>query len=168
MDIFLFLFFFFLVASAAYAAHSGAPWVPSRRGDIERFFKLADPKPGEKMYDLGCGDGRIVIEAAKRFGVRGVGVELSILQAMAAWIRNKIVRTDVRVRWANLFKVDLRDADLVYLFLMPDTYGKIRSKLEAELKPGTRVVSYVWPIPDWTPTVVDKAEGKSGLYLYKR
>ena len=159
---------FLLVLSMAYAAKSGAPWVPTWRRDIERFLALANPQKGELMYELGCGDGRVVVTAAKERGVRGVGVELSILQAVAAKVRAMLSGTGVKIRWRNAFHVNLRDADLVYLFLMPETYEKIRPKLEKELKPGARVVSYVWPIPGWTPAAADRAEGQNALYLYQR
>ena len=167
MQIFLAVVFV-LIFSMAYAAGSGAPWVPTWRRDIERFLALAEPKAGERMVELGCGDARVVVTAAKERGVKGVGVELSILQAVAAKIRALISRTGVRIKWQNAFHTNLKDADLVYLFLMPETYAKIRPKLEAELKPGARVVSYVWPIPGWEPAKSDRLIGANSLYLYQR
>jgi hypothetical protein len=75
---------------------------------------------------------------------------------------------NVRFVLGNAFHYDLRDADAVYLFLMPDTYEKIRPKLETELKPGARVLTYVWPIPGWEPTSIDEHPNAPKLYLYKR
>jgi len=157
-----------LTFSAAYAALSAAPWAPTRRWDIDRLLQLAQPKPGEKLYELGCGDGRVVVAAAKRYGVKGIGVELSLLQAGVAFLRAKLSKTNTQIKLANLFHVHLRDADIVYLFLMPEAYQRIRAKFEAELKPGARVISYVWPIPEWEPTIVDHKEGKCDLFLYRR
>lgn len=159
---------FLLIFSMAYAAASGAPWVPTWRKDIERFLVLAEPKPEERMVELGCGDGRVVITAAKERGVKGTGIELSLIQVLAAKARALISRSGVRIKWQNAFHANLKDADLVYLFLMPETYEKIRPKLEAELKPGSRVVSYVWPIPGWEVTKSDRLAGANSLYLYQR
>jgi len=163
----IFLILFILIASTAYAANSGAPWVPTKKKDIERFLNFVDLKPGEKFYELGCGDARLAIAAAKKFGVKAVGVELSIPQAVVAFIRNRLAKTEVKIKWANLFKVDLSDADFVYMFLMPETYAKIKPKLERELKPGTRVVSYVWPIVGWEAEKVLREEGRLDIFLYR-
>ena len=153
----------------AYAAVSGAPWVPTWKRDIERARKLLDLKAGEKFVELGCGDGRVVIALAGRTRLMGIGVELSAVQYLAALIRRVVTRSwNVRFVFGNAFHYDLRDADAVYLFLMPDTYEKIRQKLETELKPGARVVTYVWPIPGWEPSLVDECAGASKLYLYQK
>jgi hypothetical protein len=171
-----------LLFSLAYASASGAPWVPTFKRDIERIRRLLDLKDGEKFVELGCGDGRVVlamtpsrVPSSGRGGVRGgpriigVGVELSIIQWLAAQIRRIATRSwNTRFVLGNAFVYDLRDADAVYLFLLPETYEKIRPKLEAELKPGARLVSFVWPIPGWEPTVVDEMEGAAKLYLYVR
>ena len=156
----------------AYAALSGAPWVPTWKRDIARAKKLLDLQPGETFVELGCGDGRVTIGLTgqtSQTGLTGIGVELSIVQYAAAQVRRIFTRSwNVRFKLANAFNYDLRDADVVYLFLMPDTYQKIRPKLEAELKPGARVITYVWPIPGWEPTRVDEHPGAPKLYLYGR
>lgn len=182
---------FILLLSLAYASASGAPWVPTFKRDIDRLRKLLDLKDGEKFVELGCGDGRVVIavaggtKAGRHEGRRDenalsafapaafrplcIGVELSILQWLAAHIRRIVTRSwNTRFVLGNAFAYDLRDADAVYLFLLPETYEKIRPKLEAELKPGARLVSFVWPIPGWVPATVDEAEGAAKLYLYVR
>ncbi len=152
----------------AYAAISAAPWVPTKKGDIERLVELADLKPGEVVYELGCGDARVLVQLAKKTRIRGVGIELSILQMLVAKLRAALSRTDVQIKWRNLFHTNLSQADLVYLFLMPDAYAALRPKFERELKPGACVVTYVWPIPGWQPVSVSKAAGRCDLYLYKR
>lgn len=155
---------FLLLFSMAYAALSGAPWVPTWKRDIERARKLLDLKPGENFVELGCGDGRVTCAIGQ-----GTGVELSVVQYVAAQIRRVLTRSwNVRFALANAFHYDLRGSDAVYLFLMPETYQKIRPKLETELKPGARVVTYVWPIPDWEPERVDEHPGAPKLYLYRR
>ncbi len=154
--------------SAAYAGLSAAPWVPTKKGDIERLVTLAKVKPGDVVYELGCGDGRVLVKLVQTLGARGIGIEISILQMLVAKIRAAMSHADVTIKWASLFKTSLRNADFVYLFLMPAAYAKIRPKLEAELKPGARVVSYVWPIPGWEAKEVSKEAGKLDLYLYER
>lgn len=158
-----------LLASAAYAGWRGAPWVPMRRGDAARLAALLALKPGERFLELGCGDGRVTVAVAKQSGAQATGVELSLLQFFAAWVRGKLSRVPgVSFRFGDAFSADLSQADGVYLFLMPDTYEKIRPKLEAELKPGTRVVTYVWPMPEWTAQKEDQQEGRPSLFLYVR
>jgi SAM-dependent methyltransferase len=164
---FLLLLLTLLIGSAAYAANSGAPWVPTKKKDIQRFLDFVEMKPGENFYELGCGDARLSLAAVKKYGVKAVGVELSIIQAIAAYLRARLSKTKLKIKWANLFKIDLSDADLVYLFLMPETYAKIKPKLEKELKPGARVVTYVWPIVGWKPIKVDEVEKGLKLYLYR-
>ena len=165
---------FILLLSLAYASASGAPWVPTFKRDIERIRRLLNLKDGEKFVELGCGDGRVVIALAGGLRLKGgrlkaVGVELSILQWLAAQIRRIVTRSwNVRFVLGNAFAYDLRDADAVYLFLLPDAYEKIRSKLETELRPGARLVSFVWPIPGWVPTSVDEMDGAAKVYLYVR
>lgn len=165
----VFLLTLTLIASAAYAAMRGAPWVPTWKQDIERARTLLDLKLGETVYELGCGDGRVTIALTKGTGAHGVGIELSLGHWISCNVR-KILSgaTHVRFIWGDVFHQDLSGADAVYLFLMPETYEKIRPKLEQDLKPGTRVVSYVWPIPGWEPETIDVAEGRSNVYLYVR
>lgn len=159
-----------LIFSMAYAAVSGAPWVPTWKRDIDRARKLLGLKAGERFVELGCGDGRVTLAMAKDVpGLRATGVELSIIQWAAANARRAASRAwNTRFVLRNAFAHDLRDADAVYLFLMPETYEKIRPKMEAELKPGARVITYVWPIQGWTPERVDEHPDAPKLYLYRR
>lgn len=153
-----------LLASAAYASLSGAPWVPTWRKDIVRAKRLLALRPGETFVELGCGDGRVTCAVGQ-----GTGVELSVAQWLAAQVRRLLTRSwNTRFVLGNAFAYDLRSADAVYAFLMPETYETLRPKLEAELKPGARVLTYVWPIQGWTPAEVDVREGGPKLYLYRR
>src|SRR3989338_5900462 len=99
--------------------------------------------------------------------VHVIGVELSIAQVAIAWLQSRISGlSNIQIKLGNAFHTDLSSVDVVYMFLMPETYEKIRPKLEKELKPGARVITYVWPIPGWTPDVVDEAEGSQKIYLF--
>ncbi len=194
MWIFTLILFIFL-ASLAYASASGAPWVPTWKKDLERICKLADLRDGETFVELGCGNGRVCRYIAQHSKTpssfeegagggrvelpRVIGVELSLLQFCVAWIQAKMSRLSARggsasggknieMKFGNAFHQDLSRVDVVYMFLMPETYQKIRPKLESELKSGSRVVTYVWPIPGWEPSIVDEVEGSQKIYLYRR
>ncbi len=161
---------FLLLASFAYAAHSGAPWVPTWKKDFERIAELADLKPGETFVELGCGNGRVCRAVAERFPhAKVVGVELSVAQFVIAYMHTRLSGLkNAHIQFGNAFHADLSNTDVVYMFLMPETYEKIRPKLEKELKPGGRVITYVWPIPGWTPDVVNEMEGSQKIYLFQR
>lgn len=151
-----------------YASMRAAPWVPMHGKDIERFLKLADFKPGARMYDLGCGDGRVV-GAAAQAGAHTTGFEVSLLPYLIARGRCALSKNkNAYVRYKDFWRANLRDADIVYFFLMPKIYPKLKEKLERELKPGAKVIAYVWPIPGWTPVACDRAPGQPTLYLYTR
>ncbi len=157
-----------LLLSLAYAAASGAPWVPTKKADLERIHNLLKLKNGEKFVELGCGNGRVCRHVAtKNPGVDVKGVELSLLQYLVAVGQAVATRSRARYRFGNVFSHKLGEYDAIYMFLMPETYEKIEPKLKAELRPGTRVLSYVWPIPGWEPETVSKKEGQLDLYLYK-
>ncbi|HAU66140.1 MAG: Methyltransferase type 12 [Candidatus Uhrbacteria bacterium GW2011_GWF2_39_13] len=168
LNLFLLILVFFL-GSAAYAASKGAPWVPTWKRDLKRLVDLLDLKPGENAVELGCGNARVcraLIKAQPQAQV--TGVELSFLQYGIGWLQNKLSGNPVKMIFQNVFKHDLSGYDAVYVFLMPDTYEKLHPKFEKELKPGSRVVSYVWPIPGWEPTKVNELKEAPALYLYQR
>ncbi len=134
-----------------------APFVASPLPVVKQMLTLADLKPGEILYDLGCGDGRIVIMAAQEFGARGVGVEMREDLAKQATQKVSELGLDGRVKIVNgdIFKVDLSQANVVSLYLTTSANDKVKPKLEAELKTGTRVVSHDYEIIGWKPLKVD-------------
>ena len=143
----------------------GVPFVPTPREKVSMMLSLAEVKPGEVVYDLGSGDGRVVKIASGDFGARAIGIELSPL--LVLWSRLSIMtsglRSQARVIQGNLFKQDLSQSDLVTMFLMPKVIEGLKDKLEGELKPGARVVSYAFPVEGWEP---HKADEEAGIYLY--
>lgn len=151
-----------VVFTFAYAGLRAAPWVPTFARDVARFLRVASLAPGERFYDLGCGDGRLVAAAADA-GADAVGYECSLLPYALSWLRPS---ARGRVRYRDFWRRDLRDADVVYCFLMPAVLPKLREKLARECAPGTRVISYVWPLEGWEPTHIDVADGQSTLYMY--
>ena len=128
-------------------------FVPTPQDVVDEMLRIADVKKGDVLYDLGSGDGRIPVTAAKKFGVRAVGIDIDpqrIAEANENARRNGV--TDlVKFRNENLFKSDFREATVVTLYLLPDLNEKLRPKLWAELKPGTRIVSHAFDMGDWQP-----------------
>ncbi len=167
----VFAVLFLLLASAAYASWRGAPWVPTWKRDLERIKKLAQLQQSDRFVELGCGTGRVCRYLAKNSKAQTSGIELSVLQWMYArfFARLRLAQDDrkrLRFFLSDAFHHDLSSYSVVYMFLMPETYKKIRDKLTAELQSGARVITYVWPIPDWTPSYVDRVEGSPDLYVY--
>lgn len=160
-----------LLGSFVYAGWSLAPWLPSKRKDFDRMFRLVDLKPGERFYDLGCGDGRVVMEAGTVYKANAIGIELTPVMYTVCRLRQLFSGArGVTFKWKSLYHEDLRQADVIYLFGLPGTLQeKMTEKLNRELKPGARVVSYVFTIAGWTPTVVDRPTKKDvPIYLYTR
>ncbi len=129
------------------------PFVPTTEPAVQEMLKLADVKKTDVVYDLGCGDGRIVITAAKTFGARGVGIDINPVRINEAKenARKAGVENLVRFEENDLFKADIHEATVVTLFLLPNINLKLRPKLLADLKPGTRVVSNTFDMGDWKP-----------------
>ena len=126
---------------------------------------LAQVSEDDVVYDLGSGDGRIVIEAAQQYHAQGVGVEADPLRVIWSWIRISLLglRPQVKIIWGKLFHQDISRATVVALFLWGRTNDKLKYTLQKELKPGTRVVSYVWKFKGWDPVKIDR---KDRIYLY--
>lgn len=148
------------------------PFVPSPKPVVRRMLELADIKPGDLVYDLGAGDGRIVIEAVKKYNAKGVAVEIrpDLIERINENVRKENVRDSVYVVRGDLYKVKLSKADIVTLYLTSDINAKLRFKLEKELKPGARVVAHDFPIPGWKPKEVLKVKYEGDvhkIFLYK-
>jgi ribosomal protein L11 methylase PrmA len=122
---------------------SGAPWVPARKFDLEPLLKDAGLKKGDLYIELGCGDGRLLAAAADH-GATAVGYELNPILWLVAYLRN-IRRHQVSVRFGDLWKADLSNADVVMAFLMARTLPRLEKKA-MELKSGARLVSYIFPL----------------------
>lgn len=123
---------------------------------VHALLELADVGPQDVVYDLGSGDGRIPIAAATAFGARGVGIEIdpALVTRAQANAREAGVEDRVEFRLGNMYVADVRGATVVTLFLHPGPNLKLREKLRSDLRPGSRVVSYVWDMGGWTPAEV--------------
>lgn len=161
LAVFLVLFFFWLFP----LFFRGIPWQPTDMRRVRKMLVMSGLRPGETVYDLGCGDGRILICAAREFGAKAVGIELNPWLFAIAWLRVLFLglRPKVRVIFGNIFKVNLSQADVVTLFLFEHVNEALKEKLLRELRKGTRIVSYVWTFQGWTPKEVDR---ELRLFLY--
>jgi SAM-dependent methyltransferase len=129
------------------------PYVPTTEEAVQAMLKLADVKKADIVYDLGCGDGRIVIAAAKNFGARGVGIDINPVRIAEAKENAKKAGVENLVRFEekDLFQADIHEATVVTLFLLSAVNLRLRPKLLDELKPGTRIVSNTFDMGDWKP-----------------
>ncbi len=157
-------------ASMIFANFSLAPWVPTRGRDLQRVFSLIKTSPQDVFYDLGCGNGATVFYANKNFNMRAVGVELSLPLYLFCVLKKIILGAkNVKIIWGNLFKLDLSGATIVYLFGTKNTTNqKLTNKLLKELSPGSRVISYAFPLSGLKPARIDKPTPKDlSIYIYK-
>jgi ubiquinone/menaquinone biosynthesis C-methylase UbiE len=150
-----------------------APYIPSPQVVVEGMLEAAHVKPGEMVYDLGSGDGRIIITAAQKFQARAVGVELrgDLYRATLARIRRLGLEDRVKLIHGNLLNVDLSPADVVTLYLLTSSNERLRPNLEKYLKPGARVVSNDFEIHGWKPTQIVHVNAGGlihNIYVYER
>ena len=142
-----------ILAQSTPAKPLDVPYVPTTDQAVNAMLKLADVKPGDTVYDLGCGDGRIVIAAARDFKAHAVGFDIDPTRIKEARENAKKAGVESRVRFEekDLFDADIHPATVVTLFLLPNINLKLRPKLLRDLKPGTRIVSNTFDMGDWKP-----------------
>lgn len=156
--------FLLLLISVTIAGHFyGAPFVPSKRRKIGVMLDLASIVPGEKVVDLGSGDGSVILGAARR-GAAAVGVEINPFLVWFSRTRAKFQHLDdaAKVVRGNLKDYDLKGTNVVFIYLWPSTIESLKEKLQHELAPGARIVSNDFPINGW-PAILEK----ENVYLYK-
>lgn len=150
-----------------------APYVTSPEHAVDKMLQMANLKSGETLYDLGCGDGRILIAAAERYKVKAVGIEISdrLARKTAETVKKAGLEAQVKVVHGNFMHMDLSGADVVTLYLATAANESLRPNLERYLRPNARVVSYDYPIPGWKPVDTSDSEGRHGanhtIYLYQ-
>ncbi len=145
-----------------------APYVGTPARVMDRMLELANIKPGDTVYDLGCGDGRIVIAAALRYKAKAVGVEIS--PKLAAEANSAIAKAGLNGRahviQGDLLATDLSGADVVTIYLATTLNAQLRPRLEKYLHAGARVVSHDYAVPGWKPTRIERTDGKQGHMIY--
>jgi ribosomal protein L11 methylase PrmA len=143
-------------------------YLPTSQLVVDEILRLVPIKAGDVVYDLGCGDGRFVITAAKNYGARGVGIDLDPERIRESKANAETAGVPARVtfRQGDLFEADIREATVVILYLLPDLNQKLRPKLLAELRPGTRVVSHYFDMgSEWPAEKVLEIQGRK-VYLW--
>lgn len=142
------------------------PYVPTPQNVVEAMLKLGGVRSGDVLYDLGCGDGRIPITAAKLYGVRGTGIDINPerISEATANARSQGVADKVRFVNEDLFEANFSDATVVTLYLLPSINLKLRPKLWRDLRPGTRIVSHSFNMDDWKPEKTAEVDGRVLYY----
>ncbi len=156
-----------MIARSAHAQDDSAvPYVPTPAEVVEGMLDMAKLQPGERLVDLGSGDGRIAIAAARR-GARAMGVEINQRLVSRARLNAQMAGQQDNARFVrdDLFAVSLRDADVVTLYLLPQINEQLRPKLLTEMRPGTRVVSHAFDMGDWPPDAHERIAEKN-VYLW--
>jgi SAM-dependent methyltransferase len=148
------------------ALASDVPFVPTPDEVVKRMLEIARVGPKDVVYDLGSGDGRIVIAAARQHGARGVGIDINPERVKEARLNAQKagVADRVEFREDDLFKADIREATVVTLYLLPRVNLQLRPKLLSDLKPGTRIVSHGFDMGDWKPAATARADGNIVYY----
>jgi SAM-dependent methyltransferase len=143
-------------------------FVPTRQAIVDAMLRLAQVGPDDVVYDLGSGDGRIVIIAAEKYGARGVGIELvpRLVEMSRALAREGAVADRVTFIEGDLFTADISDATVVTLYLSPSINRQLLPKLKRELRPGTRIVSRQFRFGSWVPEVTVRADDGTDLFLW--
>lgn len=153
-------------AAAAAALDVPTPYIPSTRLNVDEMLRLAAVQPGDVVYDLGSGDGRVVIAAARDWGARGVGIEIDgeLVAQSREHARREGVAERTVFREGDVLKADIRDATVVTLYLLASLVNRLQPKLLAQLKPGTRIVAHDYPFTDWKPD--RHVQVSKNFYLY--
>jgi len=144
--------------------------IPAHKKGIAKALELAEIKPGEKFYDLGCGDGRVLVEAVKKYNCRGVGYELMLPYLLLAKARAKLSgkgeKIDLRLK--NIFQSDIENADVIFCFLSPSLMQKMSEYLKTKkLKKGARMISYAFRVNDMEPAQkINQSKENWNIYLY--
>ncbi len=146
-------------------------YIPTPADVVDALLDLAQVGPQDVLYDLGCGDGRLLIRAAQRWGTRSVGIDIDpdrIAQTQAIVTQQGLDRL-IQLRQENLYDTDIREASVLMIYLLPHLNLRLRSRLWEQLKPGSRIISHQFDMDDWEPQQVihlPDSEEESTLYLW--
>ncbi len=159
--------------ASSFLALASSPWVPSRKKDLRRIYKAIDPKPNEKIYDLGSGDGRLLLYLAKKSQARIIGIELSFFYLIISKIKVYLngLKERVLVRWGDFYREKMHDADKIFFYLTKRASQEIAQKLSQELKEGTKIITYHYPIEGWEHVRViqnKKTDLPIFIYLFRK
>jgi SAM-dependent methyltransferase len=146
------------------------PFVPSKNIVAKKLIEEADIKDGQKIYDLGCGDGRLLIEASKNKKVKAIGYEISPMAYILGKINTWFKRSKAEVKFKNFFHQNLKDANVIFLYLLPEILPAVGDKIKEECAKGTRIISNTFKLPNLEPIKVIAKNPQAGLptiYVYE-
>ncbi|MBA4336237.1 hypothetical protein C0416_00500 [bacterium] len=162
--------FILLIIPTIIALVSGAPFVPTPMHIGRKMLEIGKIKQGEKVVDIGCGDGRLVYMAANEFGAKAIGYELSPVVYAIAKVRQLLWRSKAKIKFGDFRMHNLSDVDCIVTYMLPDTLKKFIPKFERELKSGSKIISYAFKIGDWQPIHVEPSsaeENRSKIFVYE-
>lgn len=162
----LFLILLFLIL-LFFGTLWGVGWVPTKKEDYNRIAKLASFKPEMLFYDLGSGTSDMLFFLSKKYNINCVGIEISPLLYLYSKIRSLFYKK-VEIHYGNFFRHDLSRADVVYAFLYPKLYDKLKEKINIELKNNSKIILACWPLKKSNPILIDKKRHRVTYFLYKK
>lgn len=167
----LLLLIILIFGTAAIAGLSAAPWVPTKPKQKKQLIEVVNLPRNAVCYDLGCGDGTVLFALARKHpDAKAIGYDISILPLLIGWTRKLLggkKYKNVSIRFGNLFKKDVSDADLVFVFLLDKSYARLKEKFRRELKDDANIVVEAWPIKNIQPIREIRQEGLLPIYIYE-
>ena len=154
-----------ILISFATGALLGAIWVPTKKKDYERIAKLINIKSGTTLYDLGSGTGELLFYLAKKYNIECVGIEISPLLFLYSKVKS-IFYKNVEIKYGNLFRSNLSEADVIYAFLLPKTYDKLKERIRKSSKKNALIILAAWPFERIEPDRISNEANKTSYYLY--
>lgn len=167
--IFAFIFSIGLLATALVSIFLRVPYVPTRRKFVEKLLHAAHLQKGQKVYDLGCGDGRILFAAEKITKCAGEGYEMAPMVYFLAMIKKMLGRKKSNIHCRNFFHADISDANVIFCYLTPEILEKTATKLAQECKKDTKIITHTFEIKSWKPktTIKDANDRLPTIYVYE-
>ncbi|MBN1494151.1 class I SAM-dependent methyltransferase [Candidatus Peregrinibacteria bacterium] len=169
-DLFMIIAFLFLIIPTVVALIQGAPFVPTPMKAAKKLINISGIKKGDKVIDIGCGDGRLVYLAAKEKEADSTGFELSPLVYALAKIRQLLWKSKAKIKFGDFRMFDLSTCDFIVCYMLPETLNNFVPKFEKDMKKGAKIVSYAFQISRWKPVSIiasDPGEAISRIYIYE-
>ena len=161
------ILFFILICIIFTGLFYDALWTPTRKEDYNRIAQLANLQPKTTFYDLGSGSANILFYLSKKYDIDCVGIEISPFWYFYSKIKSLFYKK-VKIKYGNFHKHSISKADVVYVFLLPKTYPKLKNKIDKELNRGAKLILSYWPFEDSKPKNTSKKEDSAPYYLYQK
>ncbi len=164
MNIAIFILFFIFV-SLFFGALFEAPWLPTRKKDYHRIAELTELRPDTLFYDLGSGTGGMLFYLSRKYDANCIGIEISPVLYFYSKIKSLFYKK-VNIKYGDFLKYDLSKADIIYAFLLPENFEKLKKKIDTEAKNGAKLILSCWPLKDDNSIRISKKEGEISYYVY--